>query len=377
MNVLVLSKRQYTGKDLLDDRYGRLREIPLALAARGHRVQGVCLSYRRRDEGQRADTVGDASVDWHSFNARRLVPLLPGNYWRMLDSIARHLQPDVVWACSDAFHIVAGRHLARRLGVPLAVDLYDNFESFAATRLPGVRLAFRTAVREAALVTCVSRPLAELVRVTPGCRGRIAVIENATDPLLFRVREQAACRAALGLPQDALLIGTAGALSASRDIGLLFDAFARLADEQPRLHLVLAGPRDAGLALPSGAHVHDLGQLPLERVALLFAALDVAVVCNRDSAFGRYCFPQKLQEILACGVPVVAAAVGAVEDVLRGEPRSLYAPGDLAGLVTALRGQLANPAACAVAVPSWRDMAARLDELLAGLSPGSLSGCVE
>lgn len=40
MRILVLSKRRYTGKDLLDDRYGRLYEIPAGLVARGHAVVG-------------------------------------------------------------------------------------------------------------------------------------------------------------------------------------------------------------------------------------------------------------------------------------------------------------------------------------------------
>ena len=34
MRVLVLCKRQYTGRDLLDHRYGRLHALPVGLAAR-------------------------------------------------------------------------------------------------------------------------------------------------------------------------------------------------------------------------------------------------------------------------------------------------------------------------------------------------------
>ena len=51
MRILVLTKRQYMGKDLLDDAYGRFYELPLELAALGHEVRGVCASYRRREEG--------------------------------------------------------------------------------------------------------------------------------------------------------------------------------------------------------------------------------------------------------------------------------------------------------------------------------------
>ena len=37
MRILVLSKRQYMNKDLIDDLYGRFRELPLALAGLGHK----------------------------------------------------------------------------------------------------------------------------------------------------------------------------------------------------------------------------------------------------------------------------------------------------------------------------------------------------
>jgi hypothetical protein len=59
MRILVLSKRQYMNKDLIDDRYGRFRELPLALAGLGHKVTGICLSYQTCDEGI------SSRQDWH------------------------------------------------------------------------------------------------------------------------------------------------------------------------------------------------------------------------------------------------------------------------------------------------------------------------
>ena len=50
MRILVLTKRQYMGMDLLDDRFGRFRELPLELARLGHQVHGLCLSYRARND---------------------------------------------------------------------------------------------------------------------------------------------------------------------------------------------------------------------------------------------------------------------------------------------------------------------------------------
>lgn len=51
MRILVLSQRQYMNKDFIHDRYGRFRELPLALASAGHDVEGICFIYRPRNEG--------------------------------------------------------------------------------------------------------------------------------------------------------------------------------------------------------------------------------------------------------------------------------------------------------------------------------------
>ena len=48
MRILVLTKRQYMGKDLIDDRFGRFRELPLESARLGHELRGLCLNYRQK-----------------------------------------------------------------------------------------------------------------------------------------------------------------------------------------------------------------------------------------------------------------------------------------------------------------------------------------
>lgn len=69
MRVVVLTKRQYTNRDVIDDRYGRLWEIPLGLAREGHEVTCVCLSYRKKGAGQETyeDSQGHA-IRWISVN---------------------------------------------------------------------------------------------------------------------------------------------------------------------------------------------------------------------------------------------------------------------------------------------------------------------
>ena len=362
MRILFLTKRFYTGKDLIGECYGRMFELPRGLAGRGHEVLGLALAYRDvPDEALRVEPSGPR---WMAFGLGR--GLFPGlwRYFRGVRAEARHFAPDVVVAGSDAPHVIFGAWLAARLRVPFVADLYDDFESFSLTAVPGVLPLFKRAVRRADGVACVSHAL---VRHVGGYRprGTVEVVENGVDRSRFHPRDPVQARRELGLPLEGRLIGTAGALQGTRGISALYDAFRVLAEEDEELHLVLAGPIDDGLPPPNHPRVCYLGTLSHERVAWLFAALDVAVVCNLDSAFGRHCFPQKLHEILACGTPVVAAAVGDAARLLADTPSSLYMPGSAESLAARLREQLATPARPGVAVLEWDGLAERLEGVLA------------
>jgi teichuronic acid biosynthesis glycosyltransferase TuaC len=362
MKILVLTKRQYMAKDLIDDRFGRFRELPLELARLGHEVQGLALSYRRRPEGTFIDGDGlsGSGVTWNSINllSGRL-PQLQG-YTRRALQISRDFCPDIIWACSDAYHAIFGNWLARRVQSKCVVDLYDNFEAFKATRFPGVVPLFRRAVRATDGVTSFSRRLADHVAQTYMRTKPISVIESGARPNLFFPRERRECRQHFGLPEDAKIIGTAGALYRSRGIETLFKAFEQLSAEVDDLHLLVAGPREREMSIPAGPRVHDLTQLPHAEVPLLYNSLDVAVVCYRHSAQGEYSFPQKAYEIIACRIPLVAAAVGSMNELLLDHPDCLYEPDNPAGLATAIRRQLQAKTILDLPTPAWSDSAMQL-----------------
>lgn len=363
MRILVLTKRQYSGYDLLDHRFGRLRELPLELARLGHVVMGVALSYRRKDEQiiTDSDLSENINVTWHSINlAGRLLPSIGRYASRTLD-IAREFHPDLIWACSDAFHAIFGLKLADRLGRRCVIDLYDNFESFNATRVPGVLPGFKRAVRRAAGVTCISQSLAGYITRKYGRKEPVLILHNSARTDLFFARDRHACRKQLGLPERAMIIGTAGALDKSRGVRALFRAFELLVKKNPSLHLALAGPRGRFSKIPLGPMVHDFETLGLDTVPILLNALDVAVICNRDSTFGRYCFPQKAYEIIACRVPLVAAAVGSMNELLSEYPECLYEPENANSLAHAIERQLEARTIVNLPVPSWADSARKLE----------------
>jgi len=355
MRIAYLCKRQYMAKDVINDRYGRLYEIPYQLAQFGHEVRAYCLSYQRHASGSwRHETATNlGQLDWESRSIRP-IPLLIRYPWQLLRKM-RWFKPDVIICASDIPHVALGAWLAKRLGCPFAADLYDDFESFSQARIPGMKKLLRGAVRRADLVTTTSAKLAERVTQTYRVRGTVLSMPSSIDKRLFHWMNQSACRRQLGLPTDAVLIGTAGGLKDNRGIGTLYQAWEQLAASNEHCHLVLAGPVDKQCPPPDNDRVHYLGLLAHSEIATLFNALDIGVIYLADDAFGRYCFPQKAYEMIACGLPIVAAAVGAMPNLMRGASHGLYHPGETSDLLRAVRGQLAKRQIPSAPIKTWAE----------------------
>ena len=367
MRILVLTKRQYTNKDLIDDRYGRLYELPEELVRLGHQVSGLCLSYRPRDEGHLlGPKIDEGLVNWYSVNAGKLIIQGIRHYLKVLNDLCVEFKPDIILASSDALHIVYGVHAANKQNIPCVVDLYDNYESFALTRLPSLLPLFKRAIRRAAGVICISNALERYVTEQYKPTGTIKVLANGIPGGHFHPMDRRQCRKELGLPVDVKLIGTAGAIGASRGIDVLFQAAKELIAKDPSIHLILAGSVESGTNVPEGQNIHYLGELKYKQVPRLFNALDVGIICNSDSPFGRYCFPQKAYEMLACGLPVVAADVGTMSELFSDCAECLYELNNQQALVKSIETQVADPTSHDNEIQTWAMLAQQLEVLLIG-----------
>ena len=353
------------GKDVILDRYARLYEIPLQLAKLGHEVRGYCLDYYRSDEGSWTHSAEPGSLKWAScsLGGLRAVALL--RYPHHLLQRLRQFQPDILIGASDIPHVALARRLSRQLHVPYAVDLYDNFEGFGQAKIPGFVSALRRATREAGLVTTTSELLKQLVETEYRARGIVVSMPSSVDKGVFHPVDKIRARQDLGLPLNAKLIGTAGGLYREKGIAPLFAAWQTIAAMRADVHLVLAGPTESGLPLPIGERVHYLGALPHAKIAELFGALDVGVISVLDTSFGRYCFPQKAYEMLACGLAVVAADVGALSDLFLNTPQLLFRSNDADSLANAVLSQLQRPTAVDLPIPDWHELITSMETSLA------------
>lgn len=364
MRIAFLCKRRYMGKDVILDRYARLYEIPHQLARLGHDVRGYCLDYHQRNDGEWEHDGTPGRLRWESRSLDALKLMALSGYPRRVLQRLREFDPDLLIGASDIPQVALTGWIARRMGLPYVVDLYDNFEGFGQARIPGFKSLLRQATRHAPLVTTTSEPLRQLVLDEWGARGCVIAMPSSIDTSLFHPMNRSDTRKALGLPIDAMLIGTAGGLHRDKGIAPLYAAWDKLSVARSDVHLVLAGLVDAGLPPPTGDRVHYLGQRPHSDIAQLFNALDVGVITIPDTVFGRFSFPQKAYEMLACGLPVVAADVGAMNDLFADTPQVMFRHDDAQALATAILCQLENPSLPSVPIKDWAQLIAEVERQL-------------
>ena len=362
------------GKDVILDRYARLYEIPFQLAQLGHDVHGYCVEYRPHNAISTSQKIWEhdarpGKLKWESQPiASSELLRLTSHPFRILRKL-KEFQPDILIGASDIPHVAFTAWLAGQLRVPYAIDLYDNFEGFGQARLPCFKSVLRRATRDAGAVFTTSEPLRQLVLNDYRAKGTVLSMPSSVDLQVFKPGEKQAAREQLNLPADAILIGTAGGLYKDKGIEALYEAWDTLARQHPELHLVLAGPYKKTLPPPKGLRVHYLGQLAHVQVSTLFRALDVGVISILDTPFGRYCFPQKAYEMLACGLRVIATDIGEMADLFAKSPRMKFVAGNASSLAAAANAQLTHPINHeGIQIRDWQNLIAEIEPVLGALA---------
>jgi len=354
LRVLFLSKRHPQQRDLIERPYGRFFHLPTALAAMGHDVRVLLCSHHR----MAAATLERDGVRWSSHD---VLALGPRRLMAMLAQEAEIFRPDWTVGCSDAWYGWLAQVLVERAGGRLAIDAYDNYEAYMRWNLP-LHWKWRRSVRAADLVTAAGPQLAERLQSHRRGGRAVEILPMAADPG-FVPMDRATCRGRLGLPQDAPLIGYSGGWAGNRGTHVLLECFARVRETRPDARLVLSGrpPPEACAA----AGVIALGYLDDAQLPVLLNALDVSCTITADTAFGRYSYPAKLCEAMACKIPVVATATGPVRWMLRDDLRFLAAVGSADSIAQRMLARLETGHVDYGSLPSWADVARHLEQLLA------------
>lgn len=264
----------------------------------------------------------------------------PALVWRLF-RLFRRVQPHVVHTHAWGT-LVEGILAARLAGVPAVVH-----GEHGTLQLHGYqRWIQRHAWARADRVLSVSSRLAERMSAETGFPlSRIATIRNGVEVSRFDRTTRAAARAALGVPADTLVAGTAGRLVPVKNHRALLDALQRLQQRgiTPMLLVAGDGPLRDGIAQQAAAlglerQVRLLGHRP--DIETVLAALDVFVLPSASEGL-----PNTVLEAMASGVPVVATHVGGVDELVEhGETGLLTPPGATGALARAIEDLLRDPA---------------------------------
>ncbi len=333
------------------------RELPLAVVSPQAWFPGQAL-IRRINPGYRlAGARHERMQDIEVFRPRALC--LPGS-GRQWDAramalaalpLARRLRRagrldilDAHFAYPDG---CAAALLARWIGVPYTITMRGTEPRHLGQ--PALRAQIVRALAEAARVFTVSASLRE-VGVAAGIDpARFTVVGNGVDATVFRPIPRTEARAALGLPADAKVLVTVGALVERKGFHRVIALLPRLRARHPGLvYLVVGGPSPEGdwtsrlqrqvAELGLADCVRFLGSRAPAELPVPLSAADVFTLPSSNEGWANV-----ILEAMACGLPVVASDVGGnaevVADATLGE---IYAFIDDEALYAALDRALAR-----------------------------------
>jgi teichuronic acid biosynthesis glycosyltransferase TuaC len=268
-------------------------------------------------------------------------------YAGLRNALAEILRARFGFDLIDAHYVypdgVAAVLLGRSLGKPVVITARGTDINL----ISHYRLAkrwIRWAAQRADGIVAVSDALRDrLIELgVPG--SRIVVLRNGVDLELFAPQDRAAARRELGLGAEGPIVLSVSSLVPLKGVDLVIRAVAALRDAS--LVVVGEGPEASALrglaeALQLRERVRFLAPMPQQRLVAVYNAADVLVLAS-----AREGCPNVLLEALACGTPVVAAAVGGVPEIVRkGAAGRVVAERTPEALARAIRDLLADPPA--------------------------------
>ena len=128
-------------------------------------------------------------------------------------------------------------------------------------------------------------------------------------------------------------VGYVGHFTYTKGVSLLLEAFSGLAEVEPGARLVLAAAGDFEESAAVRGHRHPrIEQLGFVDTPEAFNSFDLTVLPRRYS-YGTASYPNVVLESMACGTPVLTAALPAIDELITdGVDGFLFRPNDLGDL---------------------------------------------
>lgn len=178
---------------------------------------------------------------------------------------------------------------------------------------------------------------------------RTSVVYNGIDTEKYGLTDSSAIKEELGLPDDAILVGSLGNIRPAKAYDLLIKSAVSVISEFPQTHFIIAGHKKPSLMaelqrlidqLGIGEHIHFLGFR--QNSAEMLSQMDVFMLSSRSEGFSISTI-----EAMATGLPVLATRCGGPEEILEHDVTGwLVKAGDDRALSDGLKIMLTNKTTC-------------------------------
>ena len=283
---------------------------------------------------------------------RSLRPSLQMRQWRnavagvaAMRAVIAERSPDVVIVCG--LMTVQGAAAARGEGIPIVWQLLSTFAP------KPLRVALAPIVRGWA--DAVMSTGTETARQHPGIGAECAIPffpPVQLDQWQSNQELRSIARARLGVPPDAVLVGTVGNCNRQKAHERFVEVAARLRDSDPRTRFCVLGAATPGqteyyerevVERARRYRLADGGVLQFvdagDDVASLIQAMDIFVLTSRAEGM-----PTALLEAMTAGIPAVAMNVGSIgEAIVNGQTGFVVPAGDLEGVMHRVRTLVRDP----------------------------------
>lgn len=258
----------------------------------------------------------------------------------------------------------AAVRIAAVLGLPVSIKARGaDIQHWGHQRATAAQV--RKAGRRATGVLAVSKGLIDDMAALGIPREKIMLHRTGLDADLFRPYDRRLCRDELGLPRDAPVLATVGALIPRKGQRFVIEALPVL----PGAILLLAGRGEdeamlhrLAAQLGVAERVRFLGPVPHVDLPILLNAADVLVLPSSSEGLAN-----AWVEALACGTPVVTTPIPGAQELITDPDWGRLVPRNgpaIAAAVSALLAERPSPGRVqeAVAGMSWQANAAALVE---------------
>ena len=323
-------------------------ELACELAARGHRVHLVSSDrpFRLRDglptlTFERVETPAYPLFHEPQYLLSLATAIARISAEQSLDVVHAHYAVPHATAAYLAVQMLEAEGVARP---PRTVTTLHGTDITLIGAEPAYRRVVQFSLQQSHAVTAVSESLKRDTLNSVGPVGEIAVVPNFLDCEVYRRQPDDARRRAIAPGGEPILLHASNFRPVKR-VGMVFDIFERVRRERPvRLLFVGDGPDRQALearvrSSPWRGDVTFAGEQ--EDLVPWLSLADVFLLPSSQESFGLAAL-----EAMACEVPVVAARVGGLPEVIDDEQTGLLCePDDVEGMAARVRGLLDDGAA--------------------------------